>query len=108
MRAFKLGFLTNAWADGTASERADISKDLSVTLGDFAAVQAGLRDGDSARDLSATTNVEAIGLLTAVDDVYAQLATNINTVTNGDDSNGSALKKTSTACRLTCSAPRLL
>jgi len=91
MRAFKLGFLTNAWADATAGERVDISKNLSVTLGDFAAVQAGLRDGDTARNLSATTG-EAIGLLAATDDLYAELATNINTVVDGNDANGSALK----------------
>ena len=55
MRAFKLGFLTNAWVDNP-SERTALVAEIRVTLSDFAAVQAGLRDGDTDRNLSATSN----------------------------------------------------
>jgi methyl-accepting chemotaxis protein len=92
MRAFKIGFLTNAWADASVADRAALATDLRATLGDFAKIQAGLRDGDSVTGLSATTNVEALDLLTAVDVAYSDLASNVNTVIDGKDANGSALK----------------
>ena len=91
IRAFKLGFLTNAWVNDP-SERTAISADIRSTLGDFAAVQAGIRDGDVERNLSATSDPEVLNLLTSVDTSFAKLQTNINSVISGSDANGSALK----------------
>jgi methyl-accepting chemotaxis protein len=91
MRAFKLGFLTNAWVD-TPSERTELGADIRSTLSDFAAVQAGLRDGDSDRNLSATTDAEVLDLLTSVDTTYAEMAVEINHIIDGHDMDGSALK----------------
>ena len=91
MRAFKLGFLTNAWVD-TPSEREALTLDITNTLNDFSAVQAGLRNGDADRNLSATTDAGVLDLLTSVDTSFADLTENINKVVSGNDTNGLALK----------------
>jgi methyl-accepting chemotaxis protein len=82
MRAFKLGFLTNAWVNDPDKQTA-ISADIRSTMNDFAAVQTGLRDGDADRNLTGTTNTEALDLLTAVDSTFEEMSEHIGHVISG-------------------------
>ncbi len=92
MRAFKLGFLANAWVNAPA-ERTDLGADLRTTLADFEAVQAGLRSGDESRGLSGTTDAGLLGLLTSTDTVFADLSSDANDILDGKDVDGSSLKR---------------
>jgi methyl-accepting chemotaxis protein len=90
MRAFKIGFLTNAWVD-TPDERVSIEVDLTDTLSQYAAVQVGLRNGDTALSLEGTTDGELLELLTAADDAFSHLEDDVATIIGGNDTDGSAL-----------------
>lgn len=90
MRAFKIGFLANAWVD-TPSERTSLAADLQQTLGDFKAVQAGLRNGDPSRSLTGTDNQEILELLTVADDKLAHMESDVQTILDGEDVDGSVL-----------------
>ena len=91
MRAFKLGFLANAWVNDP-TERDAFEIDIRNTLTDFAAVQAGLRDGDTDRNITGTSNSEVLDLLTTVDVAFAELSEDIDNIVNGRDADGSALQ----------------
>ena len=92
MRAFRIGFLANAWNDSPA-ERVALGKDLRATLVDFEAIQSGLRSGDESRGLSGTSDEGILGLLTSVDTVFADLATDVNNILDGKDADGSLLRQ---------------
>ncbi len=89
MRAFKIGFLTNAWVD-LPDERTEIALDLQNTMNDFAAVQAGLRSGDADRGLTGTSNSEILDLLTVADESFHHLETDVAAIIGSTD-DGSAL-----------------
>jgi methyl-accepting chemotaxis protein len=91
MRAFRIGFLVNAWVD-TPEERAALKADLDKTIADFSAVQAGLRSGDSDRGLTGTSNDELLGLLDQTDTTFDELKDEVNIVIGGQDASGEALK----------------
>ena len=90
MRAFKIGFLTNAWVD-TPDERESLELDLTETLSQYAAVQEGLRNGDATLSLEGTTNGDLLELLTTADAAFSHLEEDVHAIIGGNDADGSAL-----------------
>lgn len=67
MRVYKMAFLANDYAMLQGAEQAEVGKQLEATIGEFAAVQAGLRSGDSNFGLVGTNIPEVLSQLDIVE-----------------------------------------
>ena len=91
MRAYKMAFLANNYARATGDEGAVIGAELEATIGQFAAVQVGLRSGDASLGLEGTSDAGSLAQLDAVDAAWTPFQTNLTEVLAVSGKQGEAM-----------------
>ena len=84
MRAYKMAFLVDQYVSTTGAEQAQIGQDLVATIGQFDAVQNGLREGGGDFGLTETTALSILEKISAVDAAWASFKMNIDLAMSGD------------------------
>ena len=84
MRAYKMAFLVDQYVSTTGAEQAQIGQDLVATMGQFDAVQNGLREGGGDFGLTETTALSILEKISAVDAAWASFKMNIDLAMSGD------------------------